>query len=108
MTTHWIHPKENDAHCGMRGAPMNLSENLNFVTCSYCIEKAKQEAIDVILSDKAHYRTSLNYAINYCRAAKGMTGKDLEFQILYILSNISSWRHPQAKEVRATLRRKEA
>jgi hypothetical protein len=66
----------------------------------------KQEAIDIILSDKAHYGTSLNYAINYCRAAKEMTGHELDVQILYILNNITSWRHPQAKEVRQVLRSK--
>ena len=68
----------------------------------------KQEAIDVILSDKPRYGTSLNYAINYCKSAKGMTGHELDVQCLYILNNITTWRHPQAKEVRATLRRKEA
>ena len=66
----------------------------------------KQEAIDVILSDKVHYGTSLNYAINYCRAAKTMSGHELDVQILYILNNITSWRHPQAKEVRQVLRSK--
>ena len=66
----------------------------------------KQEAIDVILSDKEHYGTSLKWAINYCKAAKGMSGHELDVQILYILNNISSWRHPQAKEVRAALRSK--
>jgi len=64
----------------------------------------KQEAIDVILSDKEHYNTSLNWAVNYCRAAKGMSGHELDVQILYILNNIQSWRHPQAKEVRGVLR----
>lgn len=67
----------------------------------------KQQAIDVILGDKEHYRTTLNYAVNYCRAAKGMSGHELDVQILYILNNITSWRHPQAKEVRLVLRRKE-
>ena len=64
----------------------------------------KQEAIDIILSDKDHYKTSLNYAINYCRAAKSMSGHELDVQILYILNNIKSWRHPQAKAVRQALR----
>ena len=67
----------------------------------------KQEAIDVILSDKEHYGTSLNYAIGYCRVAKQMSGHDLNIQILYILNNIQHWRHPLAREVRQTLRRKE-
>ena len=67
----------------------------------------KQEAIEIILSDKAKYKTSLNYAVNYCRASSGMSGHELYVQCLYILSNIEKWRHPQAKEVRAALRRKE-
>lgn len=66
----------------------------------------KQEAIEVILSDKAHYKTSLNWTINYCKAARNMSGEMLNVQCLYILSNISHWRHPQAKEVRAALRQK--
>ena len=66
----------------------------------------KQEAIKIILDDKAKYSTSLNYAVNYCKAALEMTGHELDVQCLYILNNITSWRHPQAKEVRATLRGK--
>ena len=66
----------------------------------------KQEAISVILSDKEHYRTSLNYAVNYCRVAKCMDGEELRVQCLYILNNIQYWRHPQAKQVRAALRAK--
>ncbi len=61
-------------------------------------------AISTILSDKEKYNTSLNYAVNYCRAAQGMTGEMLRVQCLYILGNISSWRHPQAKTVRSILK----
>ncbi|MFA5692361.1 MAG: hypothetical protein WC907_01995 [Acholeplasmataceae bacterium] len=66
----------------------------------------KQEAISVILSDKEHYRTSLNYAVGYCRAARSMEGDELRVQCLYILNNIVHWRHPLAKQVRAALRGK--
>ena len=66
----------------------------------------KHEAIEVILSDKKSYNTSLNYAVNYCQHALGLTGKDLEVQCLYILNNITHWRHPLAKEVRQTLRKR--
>jgi hypothetical protein len=64
------------------------------------------DAINIILSDTAKYETSLNYAILYCKAVIGykMEGKLLEVQCLYILNNITGWRHPQAKEVRATLK----
>jgi hypothetical protein len=67
----------------------------------------KQEAIDIILSDKKSYPTSLNYAVEYCKAAKSMSGHELDVQILYILNSINRWCHPMAKEVRQTLRRKE-
>jgi len=61
-------------------------------------------AINTILSDKRSYPTSLNYAINYCRAALAMRGEELKVQCLYILNNIQRWRHEKAKEVRTTLR----
>lgn len=62
------------------------------------------EAIQTILSDKKSYQTSLNYAVNYCRAAQGMSGETLRVQCLYILNNIVSWRHPEAKAVRQALK----
>ena len=61
-------------------------------------------AVDVILSDRASYGKSLNYAVGYCREAKLMGGHDLKVQCLYILANITRWRHPQAKDVRETLK----
>jgi hypothetical protein len=63
-----------------------------------------EEAIALILSDRKAYATSLNYAVNYCRAAQGMTGEELKVQVLYILNNIAAWRHPEARQVRAVLR----
>ena len=66
----------------------------------------KHEAIAVILSDKKSYNTSLNYAVNYCKAGLDMLegSEEFEVQCLYILNNIQKWRHPQAKEVRKVLR----
>jgi hypothetical protein len=63
-----------------------------------------QHSIDIILSDITSYATSTNYAINYCRAAKGMVGHEFRVQCAYILNNITHWRHPQAKLVRSILR----
>ena len=63
-----------------------------------------QEAIAIILSDKAAYSKSLNYAVGYCQAARSMFGHELAVQCLYILNNITHWRHPQAKEVRVQLK----
>ena len=62
------------------------------------------EAIKIILSDKKAYPKTLNYAVDYCKYALYMTGEDLRTQCLYILSNITHWRHPEAKNVRATLK----
>lgn len=61
-------------------------------------------AIRTILSDRESYSKSLNYAVEYCRAALYMGGADLRTQCLYILGNITRWRHPEAKNVRATLK----
>lgn len=68
------------------------------------MEDQVKAAIRLILSDTKSYSTSLNYAVGYCRYALGMTGEDLRVQCLYILSNLARWRHPAAKEVRATLK----
>lgn len=60
--------------------------------------------IGVILSDEKAYNKSLNYAVNYCKAAMSMTGHDLAVQCLYILNNITGWRNPAAKSIRSVLR----
>ena len=62
------------------------------------------KAIRVILSDTPKLGTSLNYAVNYCRAGLDMAGNALGVQCLYILNNITGWRHPKGKEVRRILR----
>ena len=67
-------------------------------------ETQVHDAISVILSDRAKYDTQLNWAVNYCKAALCMTGEELRVQCLYILGNISSWRHPEAKNVRKILK----
>ncbi len=66
----------------------------------------KHEAIKVILSDTKAWDKSLVYAVNYCKAALEMPeGTEMfKVQVLYILNNISYWRHPLAKEVRKVLR----
>jgi hypothetical protein len=68
------------------------------------MEKQVHEAIKVILSDKKSYPTSLNYAVNYCLLSREMHGEALRVQCLYILSNITHWRHPEAKTIRQTLK----
>lgn len=62
------------------------------------------DALKTILADKEHYSTSLNYAVNYCRQGLLQTNHELEVQCLYILGNITGWRHPKAKEVKETLK----
>ena len=44
------------------------------------------------------------YAKAYARAGLGMTGEMARVQCLYILNNITHWRAPIAKQVRAALR----
>lgn len=67
-------------------------------------EDIVHEAVRKILQDEKSYSTSLNYAVNYCVAALDMKGHELAIQCLYILSNISHWRTPEAKEIRAILK----
>lgn len=67
-------------------------------------EEDIQDTLDTILSDTRSYATSLNYAMGYVRYAKGMTGRELEVQCIYILNNISHWRHKEAKNVRNILK----
>jgi len=62
------------------------------------------DAIRDILKDEKSYKTSLNYAVNYCRAALDMEGYELRVQCLYILNNISHWRNPEAKRIRDVLK----
>ena len=62
------------------------------------------DAIRDILEDEKSYNTSLNYAVNYCRAALRYSGDELRVQCLYILNNISHWRHPDAKRIRGVLK----
>jgi len=63
-----------------------------------------KQAIQIILDDSKSYNTSLNWAVCYCRTAMELSGEDLRTQVLYILNNITHWRHPQAKDVRKVLR----
>lgn len=68
------------------------------------MEKVK-EVIGVILSDVPAYHKTLNYAVEYCRYAMGIENEEeMQIQVLYILNNLSTWRHPRAKEVRQVLR----
>ncbi len=67
-------------------------------------ETEVKEAIQEILKDKEAYKTSLNYAVNYCAAALSQSGHELAVQCLYILGNISRWRNPEAKRVREVLK----
>ena len=66
--------------------------------------KQVHDAIKIILSDREHYSSTLNWAVDYCRASLHMDEADLRVQCLYILNNIQRWRHPVAKAVRATLK----
>ena len=67
-------------------------------------ETEVKAAIQKILEDKKAYKTSLNYAVNYCEAALSQSGHELAVQCLYILGNISRWKNPEAKRVREVLK----
>ena len=68
-------------------------------------EQAVKAEIRTILGDTNSYTSSLNWAVSYCRAALSMTGEELRVQCLYILNNLSTWRHPQAKDIRRILKK---
>lgn len=61
-----------------------------------------QKALDIILADKNN--RALDYAMAYAKEAKRMQGEELKLQLRYVLCNITSWRHEQAKFVRATFK----
>lgn len=65
------------------------------------------EAIRIILDDTKSFKTSLNYAVNYCDVGlyQPLGSHELKIQCLYILNNIQKWRHPQAKDVRIALKK---
>jgi uncharacterized protein YqiB (DUF1249 family) len=64
-----------------------------------------KDKLHIILSDEKAYYTSLNYAVNYIMYALEITDyHEMKVQLLYVLNNITGWRHPAAKEVRLTLK----
>jgi hypothetical protein len=65
-----------------------------------------KDKLHIILSDEKAYKTSLNYfAVNYIMYALEITNyHEMKVQLLYVLNNITHWRHPAAKEVRLTLK----
>ena len=67
-------------------------------------ETEVKAAIQKVLEDKKAYKTSLNYAVNYCIAALSQSGHELAVQCLYILGNISRWKNPDARKVREVLK----
>ncbi len=48
--------------------------------------------------------SGLQYAASYAEAAYGMTGREREVQILYILNNLSTWRGDEARKIKAELK----
>lgn len=47
---------------------------------------------------------ALNYAVNYAKVGLELHGKDLFYQVLYVLNNMIHWRGVEAKAVRDTLK----
>lgn len=50
------------------------------------------------------HEKALNYAIGYARHGLTCDGPEARVQALYILGNITRWRGPMAKQVRASLK----
>lgn len=71
---------------------------------SNTVEGNVKEAIKVILSDTKAYSKTLNYAVRYCETALSLEGYELQIQCLYILNNITRWRHSKAKAIRVILK----
>jgi hypothetical protein len=67
-------------------------------------ESHVHEVIQTILSDWEKYSTSLKYAVRYCEVALEMKEHVLKIQCLYILNNITNWRHPNAPYIRRVLK----
>jgi hypothetical protein len=68
-------------------------------------EEEVYKALEIILKDKKSHNTSLYWAVNYAAFGMKMKGDELATQCLYVLGNITGWRHPQAKEVRNVLKK---
>ncbi len=67
-------------------------------------EQEVKESIKEILADYGAYSTTLNYAVNYCRAAMNLSGEALKVQCLYVLNNIPYWRGNGNRRIRQTLK----
>lgn len=66
------------------------------------------EALDSITAERNS--STLKWAVNYALYARrmiadGCSDEDLKTQILYVLNNITHWRNPVVKGVRATLKK---
>lgn len=64
------------------------------------------EALELIVANQD--ANALNWAVNYAKVAlvmvkHGMEPEEIAHQLLYVRSNLSHWRHPQAKDVRLAL-----
>lgn len=66
-------------------------------------EDEVRKAMQTIVNNS--HEKSLNYAIEYAKMGRYMSGYDLKIQCLYILGNMSRWRGDTAKSVRDTLKK---
>lgn len=66
--------------------------------------KEVHDALDCIIANQES--KALNWAVNYAKEARLMDEEQLlmNWQIEYVLNNITYWRGDQAKAVRATLK----
>lgn len=64
-----------------------------------------RQALNIILTDTKAYGTTLNYAVLRCQQAIVAPESEMRVRLLYIIDNITTWRHPRAKEVRDVIKR---
>jgi hypothetical protein len=62
-------------------------------------DDVREHLMIVICDEKAH-GTTLNWAIQRVKMAYRAPDHELKDRLLYILGNMTHWRHPQAKQVR--------
>jgi len=77
-----------------RFTPKDRKEPCTMLTMTQCCEAILQSA----------HEKALAYAVGYARHGLTCEGPEARVQALYILGNITHWRGPMAKQVRASLK----
>ena len=65
-------------------------------------ESQVHDAFKTIIANRE--AKALNYAVGYAEVGLELHGKELVYQVLYVINNMSRWRGDEAKAVRNTLK----